>query len=149
MNLHACLRVDATHDKVLVTFMAENRGERRVWLPRAIAADTSLSLPLFELRRHPDGPALDYLGATAAPRTPTADDYIELPPHSAHTHTIDVTHAYAFAPGEQAYAIHYAGAAVEDIRRPDATTVFETQPVVFRHAALTVNRPGFHGDRLV
>lgn len=135
MNLHACLRVDATHDKVLVTFMAENRGERRVWLPRAVAADTGLTAPLFDLHRHPGGPALPYLGPAPKARTPTADDYVELPPHSAHTHTIDVTHAYAFAPGEHAYAIHYQGAAVEDIRQPAATTTFGTQPVVFRHAA--------------
>jgi hypothetical protein len=135
MNLHACLRVDATHEKVWVTFMAENRGERRVWLPRAIAADTGLTGALFDLRTHPDGPPLAYRGPAQNDRAPTADDYVELPPHSAHTHTIDVTHAYDFQPGEHAYAIHYRGEAVQDIRQPGVTTGFDTQPVVFRHVA--------------
>jgi hypothetical protein len=133
MNLHACLRVDATHEKVLVTFMAENRGERRVWLPRAIAADIGLTAPLFELHPHPDGPLLAYRGPVPKDRAPIADDYVELPPHSAHTHTIDVTHAYDFQQGEHAYAIRYRGAAVQDIRQPGETTAFDTQPVVFRH----------------
>jgi hypothetical protein len=139
MNLHACLRVDATHDKVWVTFMAENRGERRLWLPRAVAAEPELTAPLFDLRAYPDGPPLAYLGPAArtgaATGELTADDYVELAPHSSHTHTIDITHAYAFAPGEHAYAIRYEGAAAADIRQPRATTPFATPPVVFRHTA--------------
>ena len=133
MNVHACLRVDATHEKVLVTLVAENRGERRAWLPRAIAADTVLSGPLFDLRQHPGGEAVAYVGDVEEQATPTADDYVELPPHSSHTHTIDVTNAYAFAPGEHTYAIRYEGAAVVDIRHPEATISFATDPTIFRH----------------
>ena len=135
MNLHACLRVDATHEKVLVTLMAENRGERRAWLPRTVAADTELTGPLFDLREHPDSAAVPYLGDSAARPALTADDYVELPPHSAHTHTIDITRAYAFKPGDQAYVIRYEGQAVSDIRHPEATTVLATSPVLFRHTA--------------
>jgi hypothetical protein len=135
MNVHACLRVDATHEKVLVTLVAENRGERRAWLPRTVAADTELTGPLFDLRAHPDSGAVAYLGASHPPAALTADDYVELPPHSAHTHTIDITRAYDFQPGDQAYVIRYEGAAVADIRHPEATTTLNTSPVVFRHTA--------------
>lgn len=134
MNVHACLRVDATHEKVLVTLVAENRGERRAWLPCAIAADTALSGPVFELRLHPGGEAVPYVGAVQAQRAPTAGDYVELPPHSSHTHTIDVTQAYAFPPGEHTYAIRYEGVACPDIRHPEATMAFATDPSIFRHA---------------
>lgn len=135
MNVHACLRVDATHEKVLVTLVAENRGERRAWLPRAVAADVQLSGPVFDLREHPGDAPVDYIGEASTGAALTADDYVELAPHSSHTHTIDITHAYAFRPGEQAYAIRYAGAAVADIRHPEATTAFSTGAVLFRHTA--------------
>jgi len=134
MNVHACLRVDATHEKVLVTLVAENRGERRAWLPRAIAADPEPQGPVFDLRvRTADGDvAVAYIGQ-ATGQAPSAGDYVELPPHSSHTHTVDITHAYAFAPGEQAYTIRYAGEAVADMRHPEAVTAFATDPVRFRH----------------
>jgi len=134
MNVHACLRVDATHEKVLVTLVAENRGERRAWLPRAIAADPEPLGPVFDLRlRTADGEAVvAYIGQPAQ-QAGAASDYVELPPHSSHTHTVDITRAYAFAPGEQAYTIRYAGAAVADIRHPEAVTAFATDPVMFRH----------------
>jgi hypothetical protein len=135
MNVHACLRVDATHEKVLVTLVAENRGERRAWLPRAVAADTELSGPLFDLREHPDSAAVPYLGDTRPQPALTAGDYVELPPHSAHTHTIDITRAYGFRPGDQAYVIRYEGEAVADIRHPEVTTTLGTSPVLFRHTA--------------
>ena len=56
MNLHASLSVDARHDKVLITFRAENRGERRVWLPRALDADVRPAGRLFDVLAHPGGP---------------------------------------------------------------------------------------------
>jgi hypothetical protein len=136
MNVHACLRVDATHEKVLVTLVAENRGERRAWLPRAVAADPAPRGPVFELMVEREGQApqpVAYAGQDALRDTLTVDDYLELPPHSSHTHTIDITHAYAFAPGEHGYTIRYEGAAVPDIRHPEATAPFATEPVRFRH----------------
>jgi hypothetical protein len=93
MNVHASLSVDARHDKVLVTFKIENRGERRVGLPREIAADAALSRRLFDLREHPGEAEVQYTGRMVKRGPLTLDDYIELAPHSAHTHTIDITHA--------------------------------------------------------
>jgi len=133
MNVHASLSVDAGHDKVLVTFKIENRGERRVGLPREIAADTELSRRLFDLRRQPGGAELPYTGRMVKRAALTLDDYIELPPHSARTHTIDITRAFAFEPGTHTYAIRYQGAVLADVRRLDSATELSTEPVTFSH----------------
>lgn len=135
MNVHATLSAEAAHDKVWVTFRIENRGERRIWLPRTIAADATPAGPLFELRAHPDGAPVAYTGPAAPARAPSATDYFELAPHSAHTHTIDITPHYAFAPGPRDYALRYAGVALADIHHLDAVTPLATRPVVFRHGA--------------
>jgi hypothetical protein len=133
MNVHASLSVDARHDKVLVTFRIENRGERRIGLPREIASDTELSRRLFDLREHPGDAEVPYLGRMVKRAAPAADDYIELPPHSFHAHTIDITRFYAFKPGTHTYVIRYGGAALADVRQLDATTGFATEPVMFSH----------------
>jgi hypothetical protein len=139
MNVHACLEVDARHQKVLVTFKIENRGERRVWLPRAVAADTRLRGRVFDLRLFPGDAPVAYVGAdVGAPRQAASAglaDYVELAPHSAHTHTIDVTRDYAFAPGEHTYQIRYAGEVVADSQRPEVKTALATETVMFSHGA--------------
>jgi hypothetical protein len=133
MNVHASLSVDARHDKVLVTFRIENRGERRIGLPREIASDTELSRRLFDLRAHPGDAELPYLGPMVKRAALAADDYVELAPHSAHAHTIDITPFYDFKPGTHTYVIRYAGAALADVHQPGATTGFATEPVMFSH----------------
>jgi hypothetical protein len=135
MNVHACLEVDARHEKVLVTFKIENRGERRVWLPRAIAADAHLSGRLFDVRLFPGDAPVDYVGTTREGSAAGASlaAYVELAPHSAHTHTIDVTRAYAFAPGEQTYQIRYAGEVVADSQHPEVKSALATETVMFSH----------------
>lgn len=133
MNVHASLSVDARHDKVLVTFRIENRGERRVGLPSEIAADTELSRRVFDLRRHPGGGEVPYTGPMVKRAAPTLDDYIELPPHSARTHTIDITRAYAFEPGTHTYAIRYQGTVLADVLRLESAAELSTGPAVFSH----------------
>jgi hypothetical protein len=135
MNVHACLKVDARHDKVLVTFAIENRGERRVWLPRAIAADTQLRSRLFDLRAFPGDAPLAYTGASTESAGDGLAGYVELAPHSAHTHTLDITHAYAFLPGEHTYQIRYAGEVVADSQHPELKTALATETVMFSHRA--------------
>ena len=132
MNLHASLSVDARHDKVLITFRAENRGERRVWLPRALNADIHPAGRLFDVLAHPGGAPIAYVGAHAARG---ASDWFELPPHSAHTHTLDITADYAFRPGDHTYELRYMGLALADVHHPEATTPLVTEPVMFRHVA--------------
>jgi hypothetical protein len=133
MNVHASLSVDARHDKVLVTFRIENRGERRVGLPREIAADTALTRRLFDLRRHPGHAEVPYTGRMVKRGPLTLDDYVELAPHSAHTHTIDITEAYAFSPGTHTYVIRYEGAALSDVRQLESAADFATEAVMFSH----------------
>jgi hypothetical protein len=133
MNVHACLEVDARHEKVLVTFKIENRGERRVWLPRAIAADAHLRGPVFDLRLFPGDAPVDYVGSARREHAAGLDDYLELAPHSAHTHTLDITRDYAFQPGAHTYNIRYAGEVVTDNRQPDAKTALATEAVMFNH----------------
>ena len=133
MNVHASLSVDARHEKVLLTFRIENRGERRVGLPREIAADTELTRRLFDLREHPGEAPVPYTGRMVKRGSPTLDDYVELAPHSAHTHTIDITHAYAFRPGTHTYVIRYDGSALADVRQLDSAAGFQTGAVMFSH----------------
>jgi hypothetical protein len=133
MNVHASLSVDTRHDKVLVSVKIENRGERRVGLPREIAADTELSRRLFDLRRHPGGAGLPYTGRMVKRAALTLDDYIELPPHSARTHTIDITRAYAFEPGTHAYVIRYQGSVLADVRQLESAVELSTELVTFSH----------------
>lgn len=133
MNVHASLSVDARHDKVLVTFKIENRGERRVGLPREIAADTELSRRLFDVRRQPGGAELPYNGRMVKRAAFTLDDYIELPPHSTYTHTVDITRAYAFEPGAHTYAIRYEGSVLADVRQLESAADVSTAPATFSH----------------
>jgi hypothetical protein len=131
MNVHASLSVDAGHGKVLVTFRIENRGERRVWLPREIAADTTLCGNLFDLRAQPDAAPLAYRGPLVKRAAATQADYVELAPHSAHTHTVDITEAYVFGAGMREYAIRYEGQVVTDMRQPDVLSDLVTEAVQF------------------
>jgi hypothetical protein len=132
MNLHASLSVDARHDKVWITFKVENRGERRVWLPRALTDDPRPAGRVFDVRVHPGGAPIAYVGANAARG---GAGWFELPPHSAHTHTVDITADYAFRPGDHTYELRYEGVALADIHQPDATTALATDAVMFRHIA--------------
>jgi hypothetical protein len=134
MNLHASLSVDARHDKVWITFKVENRGERRVWLPRALTDDPRPAGRVFDVRVHPGGAPVAHMGV-AARTVPGTADWFELPPHSAHTHTVDITADYAFLPGDHTYELRYEGVALADIHQPDATTAFSTDAVMFRHVA--------------
>jgi len=133
MNVHASLSVEAKHDKVLVTFKVENRSERRAWLPKQIAADQELTGRLFDLREHPGGEEVAYTGPWVRRGPMMAPDYFELAPHSAHTHTIDITPFYAFKPGTHSYEIRYEGEALADVRQLEATTAMRVQPVIFSH----------------
>jgi hypothetical protein len=132
MNVHACLEVDARHEKVLVTFKIENRGERRVWLARAIAVDPTPHGRVFDLTLFPGDTPMDYVGPAAARG---AGEAFELAPHSAHTHTIDITRAYAFQPGEHTYRIRYAGEVVADSQHPEVKTALATDTVMFTYTA--------------
>jgi hypothetical protein len=133
MNVHASLSVDARHDKVLVTFRVENRGERRVGLPREIALDPELAHRVFDLREHPGEAEVPYTGRMVKRAPPGLEDYVELAPHSAHTHTIDITRAYAFKPGTHTYVIRYEGAALDDVRQLASAHEMRTDAVMFSH----------------
>jgi hypothetical protein len=133
MNVHASLSVDARHDKVLVTFKVENRGERRVGLPREIALDPELTRRVFDLREHPGDAEVPYTGRMVKRAPLGLDDYVELAPHSAHTHTIDITRFYAFRPGTHTYVIRYEGAALADVRQLESTSDMRTDVVMFSH----------------
>jgi hypothetical protein len=133
MNVHASLSVDARHDKVLVTFKVENRGERRVGLPREIALEPELTRRLFDLREHPGDAEVPYIGRMVKRAPPGLDDYVELAPHSAHTHTIDISRFYAFKPGTHTYVIRYEGAALGDVRQLGSSAEMRTDAVMFSH----------------
>jgi hypothetical protein len=117
-----------------VTFKVENRGERRVGLPREIAFDTELTRRLFDLREHPGDAEVPYTGRMVKRAPPGLDDYVELAPHSAHTHTIDISRFYAFKPGTHTYVIRYEGAALGDVRQLESAAGLSAEPVMFSHS---------------
>lgn len=133
MNVHVSLSVDARHEKVLVTFLIENRGERRVGLSREIATDASLSRRLFDLRQHPGDVEVPYIGRMVKRESSSLNDYVELAPHSAHMHTIDITRAYDFWPGTHTYLICYEDAVLTDVRQLDSATKISTEKVMFSY----------------
>jgi len=135
MNVHTSLSVDAAHEKVLVTFKIENRGERRAWLPRTIASAEGLTGRLFELSEHPGGAEVPYIGPWVKRGPLSAADFFELAPHSAHTHTIDITPFYDFKPGLHTYQIRYQGEGLGDVKQLEATTAMATDAVMFSHTA--------------
>jgi hypothetical protein len=135
MNVHASLSTEAAHEKVLVTFRIENRGERRVWLPRAIASNEGLTGRLFELHALPGGEEVPYIGPWIKRGPMMAPDFFELAPHSAHTHTIDITPFYDFKPGQHSYEIRYVGEALGDVKQLEATSGLQTDAVRFTHTA--------------
>lgn len=135
MNVHASLSTEAAHEKVLVTFKIENRGERRVWLPRAIASADGLTGRLFELHMLPGGEEVPYIGPWVKRGPMTAADFFELAPHSAHAHTIDITPFYDFKPGRHDYEIRYLGEALGDVKQLAATSGLQTDAVRFSHTA--------------
>lgn len=135
MNVHASLSTEAAHEKVLVTFRIENRGERRVWLPRAIASSDGLTGRLFELHALPGGEDVPYIGPWVKRGPLTAADFFELAPHSAHAHTIDITPFYDFKPGQHEYEIRYLGDALGDVKQLEATSGLQTAAVRFSHTA--------------
>lgn len=135
MNVHTSLSVDAAHEKVLVTFKIENRGERRAWLPRTIASAEGLTGRLFEVSEHPGGAEVPYIGPWVKRGPLTSADYVELAPHSAHTHTIDITPFYDFKPGMHTYQIRYQGEGLADVKQLEATTALATDAVMFSHTA--------------
>jgi hypothetical protein len=135
MNLHASVSVDARHDKVLATVRFENRSERRVWLPRAVAADTHLTGRLFEVAEAPGGAEVPYQGPMVKRLPFTAADYVELAPHSAHAHTIDITRYYAFKPGQHQYTIRWWGLVLADVKQLEAYTEASSEPITFTYTA--------------
>jgi len=135
MNVHTSLSVDAAHEKVLVTFRIENRGERRAWLPRTIASAEGLTGRLFELSEHPGGAEVPYIGPWIKRGPLTSADYVELAPHSAHTHTIDITPFYDFKPGQHTYQIRYQGEGLSDVKQLEAASALATDAVMFSHTA--------------
>lgn len=110
------LAVDTKDDRVRVDVRLENRGKHSVYVPRALATAQQLDGRLFDVRDARTGEAVQYQGRMVKRGPLTADDYLALAPGATHRHTIDITPAYAFAPGTHEYKLSYAGTAGTDVQ---------------------------------
>ncbi|AVR96856.1 hypothetical protein [Pseudoduganella armeniaca] len=110
------LAVDSREGHVRVDVRLENRGARPVYVPRALAAARQLDGRLFDVRDARTGEPVQYQGRMVKRGPLTADDYLVLAPGATHRHSIDITSAYAFAPGTHEYRLGYQGAAAPDVQ---------------------------------
>jgi hypothetical protein len=132
------LAVDTGGGHVRVDVRLENRGARPVYVPRALASARQLDGRLFDVRDARTGAPVQYQGRMVKRGPLTADDYLLLAPGATHRHSIDITPAYAFAPGTHDYRLAYEGAAGADVRAllaGSATAGLAAPPVTFTYTA--------------
>jgi hypothetical protein len=112
----AHLAVDTGDGHVRVEVRLENRGKGDVYVPRALASARQLDGRLFDVRDARTGAPVPYQGRMVKRGPLTADDFLKLAPGATHRHSIDITPAYAFAPGTHEYRLSYEGAASGDVQ---------------------------------
>jgi hypothetical protein len=127
------IQVDTRNGKVLVRVTIENKGERTVYLPRALALDKQLVGPLFEIRDSSNGDPIDYIGPMVKRAPLGPGDFVALKPHARLRNTIDITRDYAFMQGRHTYQLSYAGGYLTDLNQLDQVTPVEVEPVLFSH----------------
>lgn len=115
-DVSAQLAVNTSDGHVRVDVRLENRGKRDVYVPRALASARQLDGRLFDVRDARTGEPVPYQGRMVKRGPLTADDFLQLAPGATHRHSIDITAAYAFAPGTHEYRLSYEGAAGADVQ---------------------------------
>ncbi|WP_175016812.1 hypothetical protein [Massilia sp. YMA4] len=110
------LAVDSSDGHVRVDVRLENRGKLPAYVPRALASARQLDGRLFDVRDARTGEPVPYQGRMVKRGPLTADDFLTLAPGATHRHSIDITPAYAFAPGKHEYRLAYEGVAGGDVQ---------------------------------
>ncbi|WEF34564.1 hypothetical protein [Pseudoduganella chitinolytica] len=116
MDMGVGLAVDTAGGHVRVNVQVENRGKQTVYVPRALASASQLDGRLFDVRDARTGAEIPYQGRMVKRGPLTAADFLAVPAGGTHRHSIDITPAYAFAPGPHEYRLSYAGQAGSDVQ---------------------------------
>jgi hypothetical protein len=132
-SVSTTLRVESRAGQVLVHVTVDNRSGATVHVPRALAADPQPFGRTFTLTAEPGAKAIDYAGPMVKRGPIGPADFIAVKPHSTLRHTVDISHSYAFLPGEHSYTLQYAGSAVADVAQLDRATPLAVVPVQFTH----------------
>lgn len=116
MDVGVGLAVDTAGGQVRVNVQVENRGKQTVYVPRALASASQLDGRLFDVRDARTGAEIPYQGRMVKRGPLTAADFLAVPAGGTHRHSIDITPAYAFAPGTHEYLLSYEGQAGADVQ---------------------------------
>jgi hypothetical protein len=129
------LKVSSRDGLVLVQITLQNRSAHPVHVQKSLASATELTGRLFDIVDTASGKSIAYIGMMIKRGPLTAKDYLTLPPHSSHSHTIDITHSYAFAAGSRHYRLSHAGDYLGDLAALDAGSPITPASVEFSHTA--------------
>lgn len=138
MDVGMQLAVDTADGHVRVDVRLENRGKQTVYVPRALAAASQLDGRLFDVRDARTGAEIPYQGRMVKRGPLGADDFLAVAPGATHRHSIDITPAYAFAPGTHEYRLSYegdAGADVQALVAGNGGTALAAPSVTFKYTA--------------
>ena len=129
------LQVDSGDGKVLVRITLHNRSARPVYVQKSLASATELTGRLFDIVDSASGKSVDYIGMMIKRGPLTARDYLTLAPHSSLSHSIDISHSYAFAAGPHRYRLSHAGEYLADLAALEAASPIAPASTEFNYTA--------------
>ncbi|MES2074318.1 MAG: hypothetical protein V4462_01760 [Pseudomonadota bacterium] len=129
------LRVDSGGGALLVHITLRNRSARPVYLQKSLASATELTGRLFDIVDSASGKSVDYIGMMIKRGPLTAKDYLTLAPHSSLSHSIDISHSYAFAAGPHRYRLSHAGEYLADLAALEAASPIAPASTEFNYTA--------------
>jgi hypothetical protein len=124
------IAVESKGERVIINFTVNNRTENKVWVPRSVAAEQSLSGQIFEIRNGAGDP-VPYIGPMVKRGPIGAADFTEIRARMRHRNKIDITDSYAFRKGPGNYELTYVGSYLLDPNDPSKSSTLALAPVQF------------------
>ncbi len=128
------LAVQSQAGRVLVTVQFENSGDLPVYVEKTVAVEKEPWGRLFEIRETASGALITYTGPLVKRGPLDRDDFLEIPPRSKHSNTLDITRSYDFLPGKHTYRLSHRGTYLADVHQMAAPSVLQPEPAVFTHS---------------
>jgi hypothetical protein len=124
------LQVDSAGGKVVVRIAVENGGAKPVFVPKAVFKSDRIFRREFAVTDAATGAEVGYTGPMVKRGPLTKDDFMAVKPGQKHSHSIDITHSYAFLP-KHSYRLSYEGAYLGDAGKPEASSAVTVPAVTF------------------
>jgi hypothetical protein len=124
------LQVDSAGGKVVVRIALENGGAKPVFVPKAVFKSDRIFRREFAVTDAATGLEVAYTGPMVKRGPFTSDDFMAVKPGRKHSHSIDITHSYAFQP-KHTYRLSYEGAYLADAAKPQASSAVALAAVTF------------------